>query len=133
MDTTIAKELSRQKKGKAQRMRQKMKQMNNADSLNERPLDKITEHTKGKYNRIYYRVRWEGCGPEEDSWLPVDAFYTRECLEDYWRTANCPANEVPKAFRFVRHQGAIRPPKKRLKLIVKPPSTGSNSRQSREH
>jgi hypothetical protein len=127
MDTPGAKELTSKRKGKSRRIRHQTKQMkNNAqpqglEDLAECPLEKIIEHTRGKHNRIYYRVRWEGHGPERDSWLPLDAFYTRDCLHDYWKTVDCPLREIPKAFRFVRHAGPVHNQHKRLKLIVRPP------------
>ena len=103
-------ELSVRKARPSQRKRSQQRRSNDQGDFIEAPLERIIEHTKKR--RILYRVRWEGHGPDRDSWLPLEAFYTRECLEDYWRSTDCPLSEVPRMFRYLRQAPPERPAKR---------------------
>jgi hypothetical protein len=110
------KDYSQRKRSRGKRSQQTL----DANDFEESPVEKIVEHSRSRNGRILYRVRWEGHGPERDQWLPLEAFYTRECLEDYWRKAICPDSEVPRAFRFLRLASTQ---VKRLTLRVKKPQS----------
>jgi hypothetical protein len=41
---------------------------------------------RGRNRRIHYLVRWEGHGPENDTWLPEEEMeFSRELVEEFER------------------------------------------------
>ena len=44
-------------------------------------LDKVLRHRKGPDGKLQFLTRWEGAGPNEETWEPVSNFINRYCYE----------------------------------------------------
>ena len=44
-------------------------------------VDKILQHRKGPDGKMQFLTKWEGAGPNEETWEPVNNFVLRYCFE----------------------------------------------------
>lgn len=47
-------------------------------------VENIVDHKLTDGN-LYYRVRWFGCSPDEDTWELTDAFDDQRAIKSYWK------------------------------------------------
>lgn len=46
-------------------------------------LEAIVAHKK-EHGKYYYKIRWKGYGPEDDTWEPSDNIHNTVSIANYW-------------------------------------------------
>jgi hypothetical protein len=96
-----------------------------AVNFQERGLDSIISHRKGKYNQYEYLIRWENSTPDKDEYRLEKDIFTKQCLIDYW--GKQPRRSRPLKYRSIEKliKQFNLPPAipKRIRLILTPPNS----------